>query len=264
MDGASEFQVMEQSSDKFEQFADDAKKQVEAARERGNDSGKQQRKEKKQEEEKDDWRADLYEGMAKGFELRGRLGQFFKRWLKANGKLDDYEQDDGGSVGKLARKSAYRKTWAALQYENVQKEKVKKEEFEIKEGTTGSFYTFGGLVIKYGGWSWGPAVIGAKNTAMSCTLLGGKWVKVDVHKTRNNKQNQATENRSMKQKQHTEHKNDTSENRKQNQETAKQQISKQQNNKQQNNQQQNNEQQNRKQNGEHNTTNSKTETETEP
>ena len=57
--------------------------------------------------------------------------------------------------------------------------KEKGESLEVTEGATGEFYTFGALVIKYGGWQWPAAIQGAKNTAVQCSLLGGRWVKQD-------------------------------------------------------------------------------------
>ena len=48
-------------------------------------------------------------------------------------------------------------------------------EYQTVDTTLGECLTFGAMVLKYGGFSWAPAVAGAKATAAKCTLLGGKW-----------------------------------------------------------------------------------------
>jgi hypothetical protein len=44
----------------------------------------------------------------------------------------------------------------------------------------GVMMTFGALVIEYGGWSWRPAIEGAKRTAYKCAKLGGMWMEKDA------------------------------------------------------------------------------------
>ena len=44
--------------------------------------------------------------------------------------------------------------------------------------------TFGALVVHYGGWTWPPAIAGAKATAAKCTLLGGKWLSPNLSLSR--------------------------------------------------------------------------------
>ena len=112
-----------------------------------------------------------------GFDLRGSVGQRFTKSLKKD------PQQNAIYVGLKSRqeKADFRKLWASKKYDEATASvgKSKQEGITIQEGVTGEFYSFGALVVKYGGWNWEPAVQGAKNTAFQCQLLGGKWGKVD-------------------------------------------------------------------------------------
>ena len=46
--------------------------------------------------------------------------------------------------------------------------------------TTGTYMTFGAVVMQLGGWGWDPAVLGARRLVARCCLLGGRWTKLDT------------------------------------------------------------------------------------
>lgn len=43
----------------------------------------------------------------------------------------------------------------------------------------GEMVPFGAIVVAYGGWSWPPAIEGARRFVAKCAKLGGKWVDLD-------------------------------------------------------------------------------------
>ena len=118
----------------------------------------------------------LKEGAETGFDLRGKLGQKFSRLLAVDPDMSTRYKE----LPSRQEKAKFRQSWATAQYDIVKASKVKAETSSIEHVVKGQFYTFGGLVQKYGGWQWRLAVDGAKNTALRCTLLGGQWVKVDL------------------------------------------------------------------------------------
>ena len=44
---------------------------------------------------------------------------------------------------------------------------------------TGKYYSFGSLVVSYGGWDWPPAIKAAERHALRCAILGGDWIQTD-------------------------------------------------------------------------------------
>jgi hypothetical protein len=61
-----------------------------------------------------------------------------------------------------AAKRAIRKRWAKETFAHVLLEKDFVESHKDVDITLGKYFTLGGLVIEFGGWSWPPAVLGAK------------------------------------------------------------------------------------------------------
>ena len=58
-------------------------------------------------------------------------------------------------------------------------EKTFTDGFRQIDTKLGQYMTLGGLVIDLGGWSWPPAVAGAKTIAYKCARMGGKWAQID-------------------------------------------------------------------------------------
>ena len=58
-------------------------------------------------------------------------------------------------------------------------EKIHSRKFSNKSVVRGKWFNFGGLVMKYGGWDYKPAIDGAKKTAGKCTLMGNGWCMKD-------------------------------------------------------------------------------------
>ena len=111
-----------------------------------------------------------------GFDLRCAIGQKFNRWLAAK---PDKQQEYKQCTSRQA-KADFRNKYASDRYQEHMQGKRQTKKLTQADQVKGSWHTFGGLVIKYGGWSWQPAICGAKNTALKCSLLGGRWLKVDM------------------------------------------------------------------------------------
>lgn len=110
-----------------------------------------------------------------GFKADCPLGQAFARDLK---KESQQKQGMYKAMDRLG-KARERKSWARVKFETMSSEKIKEKKFVRSDVTEGQWYSFGALVLKYGGWTWAPAVQGAKNTATQCRIMGSKWSKVD-------------------------------------------------------------------------------------
>ena len=109
------------------------------------------------------------------FNMRDKVGQAWAKYLKANPKKES-EYKVGTS---MAQKAEQRKAWAKETYSHCKATKQHVKVFKEVDSRKGKMYTFGSLVISYGGWSWAPAIEGAKRHAIRCSLMGGKWIGVD-------------------------------------------------------------------------------------
>lgn len=76
-------------------------------------------------------------------------------------------------------KKEFRISWAKKEYAKLDVGKFQSKSFAQVDTTLGSFHTFGGVVSKYGGWSWPPAVAAAKKTCAKLLKMQGKWVRYD-------------------------------------------------------------------------------------
>ena len=56
------------------------------------------------------------------------------------------------------------------------KQKTESVSHQTEDITDATYVTFGQLVVRYGGWSWRPAVQGAQKCASMCARLGPPWV----------------------------------------------------------------------------------------
>ena len=55
-----------------------------------------------------------------------------------------------------------RQNWCKEEFKHVIASKHYEESFAVVDETLGTYHTFGSLVVALGGWSWKPAIIGAK------------------------------------------------------------------------------------------------------
>ena len=85
--------------------------------------------------------------------------------------------DEYMALTSASDKAAFRMRWAAAQHEEIKRKKHHSKSLTQSVKTKGKLVTFGGLVQHYGGWSWKPAVQGARLTAGKCANFGGKWCK---------------------------------------------------------------------------------------
>lgn len=116
--------------------------------------------------------------MERGFlEARSRLDSKFRRIHTA----DTEEGKKYRALKGTAAKRDFKLNWVKLDLQACKQKQVKSQRKTLSQADTvrGTMVTFGGLVERYGGWSWAPAVTGAKRTAAKCVKLGGKWSAVD-------------------------------------------------------------------------------------
>ena len=110
------------------------------------------------------------------FCLRTAVGAKWTRDLKSSKKLEaEYEACKGRKA-----KAECRARWAKTTYSKVIKEKTYTERYQEINETLGEYFTLGGVVKEFGGWTWPPAVQGAKRLAAKAVMMGGKWSYVDT------------------------------------------------------------------------------------
>ena len=103
------------------------------------------------------------------------MGQRFAReHMKGSTEHENYHQ-----CGTREEKKTFRENWAKKRFQDYTVGKEFDKSFSSIDTTLGEYMTFGATVIKYGGWTWSPAVTGALSTAAKCTALGGKWISID-------------------------------------------------------------------------------------
>ena len=78
-------------------------------------------------------------------------------------------------------KMAFKVKWAVKKWKVVKSRRETMNKLVKSHVLRGQMYTFGGLVMLYGGWTWAPAIAGAKNTAAKCYLLGGRYCETDEY-----------------------------------------------------------------------------------
>ena len=109
------------------------------------------------------------------FDIRDAVGQRFAReHMKGSAEHEKYHQ-----CGTREEKKTFRENWAKKRFQDYTVGKAFDKSFSSIDTTLGEYMTFGATVIKYGGWTWSPAVTGALSTAAKCTALGGKWISID-------------------------------------------------------------------------------------
>ena len=109
------------------------------------------------------------------FDVRDSVGQHFSR---SHGKGTDMHLKYHAINGR-ENKRVYREAWAKKEYANYTEAKEHLKSYESVDTDLGEMLTFGAMVLLYGGWSWKPAVTGAKRTLGKCSQLGGKWLDKD-------------------------------------------------------------------------------------
>ena len=109
------------------------------------------------------------------FDVRDSVGQHFSRTHgKGTAMHNTYHAINGRE-----NKRVYREAWAKKEYANYTEAKEHLKSYESVDTDLGEMLTFGAMVMLYGGWSWKPAVTGAKRTLGKCSQLGGKWMDKD-------------------------------------------------------------------------------------
>jgi hypothetical protein len=73
----------------------------------------------------------------------------------------------------------FREEWAKSVYSKYSRGKEFEKSWQDIDRDLGEMLPFGAIVIAYGGWSWPPAIEGAKRCVAKCAKLGGKWVDRD-------------------------------------------------------------------------------------
>ena len=99
---------------------------------------------------------------------------FYDRKRNDAAFAERYKACIGGPAKRKFKQDFFEDGWKLMQHSKRFKQSFRDVDEEKVEAMT-----FGGLVIDYGGWSWPPAVRGAKSTAARCALLGGRWMYKD-------------------------------------------------------------------------------------
>ena len=84
-----------------------------------------------------------------------------------------------GNLGSRKEKQEFLREWALKHYAYVRQSKSFTKAYREVNTTRGEYLTFGGVVVKYGGWERPEGVAGARRLAAKCRLLGGKWISRD-------------------------------------------------------------------------------------
>ena len=73
-------------------------------------------------------------------------------------------------------KREFKAAWAKAKFKHVLSENTYEKAFMMVDTTIGEYVAFGACVLALGGWSWSPAVEGAKRAFARCASMGGKWI----------------------------------------------------------------------------------------
>jgi hypothetical protein len=118
----------------------------------------------------------LEEAASSGFfDVRDAIGQHFSRVHKKGTAAHAAYAEAKGRDDK--RK--FRDEWAKTTYVKYSCGKSFEKSWQDIDRTLGEMLPFGAIVVAYGGWSWPPAIEGAKKCVARCTQLGGRWVRRD-------------------------------------------------------------------------------------
>lgn len=109
------------------------------------------------------------------FELRDKVGQVWARNLKK----DDALKSEYAKLSSKDERAKFRADWAKHKFSSWSKGKAWEQSYAKADITKGTYMTFGGLVLHYGGWQWKPAIAAARRTALRCSCLGGDWIQFD-------------------------------------------------------------------------------------
>jgi len=115
----------------------------------------------------------LKEALAQGeVPTRGTLGtQFNRSLLSCAESLKAYAK----LKGRVA-KAKFRMEWGQGRWKEISSTRSRSTDYMKIDRTLGTYKTFGAIVVSLGGWSWPPAIEGAKNLVCRCALMGGEWV----------------------------------------------------------------------------------------
>ncbi len=105
------------------------------------------------------------------FDTRDAVGQRFSKEHKPGSKA----HQQYNLMKTRAEKAAFREDWAKKTFAHVLSGKTFTESYTSIDKSKGTYETFGGIVISFGGWSWQPAVLGAKKHCTRCVAMGGDW-----------------------------------------------------------------------------------------
>ena len=107
------------------------------------------------------------------FDIRGAIGQKFAR----SHRPGTPDGDRYLAATTRAEKAKFRAEWAMSVYAgHAKKGKKKSQAWQDINESIGEHKTLGAIVVMFGGWSWPPAVEGAKRLAATCSRLGPPWV----------------------------------------------------------------------------------------
>ena len=109
------------------------------------------------------------------FDIRSSIGQVFTRaHAKGTKGYNAYIYCKGWE-----EKRKFRKPWCMDKFKDYLHSKNQSKAWSFVDETIGSSMTLVAIVQHFGGWAWAPAVQGARNVAAKCSMMGGKWVKMD-------------------------------------------------------------------------------------
>jgi hypothetical protein len=109
------------------------------------------------------------------FDVRDCVGQNFSRLHKKGTEA----HASYGAVHGREDKRKFREEWAKPVYSKYERGKEFEKSWQDIDRDLGEMLPFGAIVVSYGGWSWPPAVEGAKRCVAKCAKLGGKWMDRD-------------------------------------------------------------------------------------
>jgi hypothetical protein len=117
----------------------------------------------------------LQAARGEGFEINGAVWNYWSRKLKdAAGQPTKLAKDYALVVGRIQKKE-FRNTWGKLEFKDMLAKKEHAEQLVRTTEAEKEWYTFGGLVVLFGGWKWQPAVKGACMHAAKAARMGPTW-----------------------------------------------------------------------------------------
>ena len=110
------------------------------------------------------------------FGMRDKVGQAWAKFIDADKNPEGYKSYHAKT---MPEKKEARKLWAMEEYSHCKATKSHERSYKHVDTRKGKMYTYGDLVISYGGWDWPPAIRAAKRHALRCSVLGGEWIQAD-------------------------------------------------------------------------------------